>query len=495
MRGRGQGAALAVLSGLGFAAAFPPASRPAAAWVALVPLLVACAALRPRQAAVAGLCWTVAAAAAVAAFLPGMLSAYFGASAPAGWLGGATIVLLLHGTWIAAFAAWVAWLARRGAAHPLLVAAGWVTCELARTLGPFGSPWALLAHSQVAWTPVIQIADLAGPWGIGFVVAAVNASLAAALAPALRGRRAWGAPLATAALVAATLAYGHWRLARPAADGASIRVAVVQGGAASSADGARAERLARYAALTASVASDVDLVVWPEHALDDYLEEPSAARDAVLGLARAAPADFVIGGPSYTPSPAGVRYHNSAYLVRGGRVAARYDKHRLVPFAEDDRLAGGAGYAAGTGTFVLPGRLLRMATLLCVEAMDPGLVRGAVAEGAAILLNLSNDAWFGSADAARQQLAIATLRAVENRRPLVRAAATGFSAIVDPAGRTLARSGFDTREVLTATVRGAHARTVYQRIGDLAAWLLAAGVAGASLRSLLHPPRTTRRIR
>jgi apolipoprotein N-acyltransferase len=484
--------ALAGLSGLLFAAGFPPVAWTAAPWIALVPLLVACAALSPRQAAIAGLGWTVAAAAGVAAFLPTMLAGYFDAPTLVAWFGAVAIVVVLHGVWIAAWAAWVAWLVRRRAAHPLLVAGGFVVCELARSHGDLGSPWGLVATSQVGWTPMIQIADLAGPWGIGFLVVAVDACLAAALVPALRGRRPWRAPFVTAAAVLAALVYGHWRLAQPAGDGDPVRVAVVQGGAASSADGPR--RLARYAALSASVAAGADLVVWPEHALDEYLEEATPARDTLRALAQETRADFVVGGPSFTPSRDGVRYHNSAYLVRAGHIAGRVDKQRLVPFAEDDRLASlrtGARYTPGTGSRVLPGGL---GTLLCLEAMYPALARRAVDEGATLLLNLSNDAWFARADAAQQQLAIATLRAVETRRPLVRAAATGISAVIDPAGRTLARSGWGTREALTATVRGSRVRTVYQRVGDVFAWLVAAGVAGATLWSSFHPPHDRRRF-
>lgn len=493
--------ALAALSGGVWAAGFPPVSWVGAPWVALVPLLVACAVLTPGQAALAGLLWTVTAAAGVATFLPGMLARYFDASPALSWVGSAAVVVVLHGAWIAPFTAWVAWLVRRGAASPLLVAGGWLVSEVLRSHGTFASPWGLAAYSQVAWLPIVQIADLAGPYGIGLLVAAVNACLAAALVPALRGRRPLLAPIVTAAALALALAYGHWRLGQTFGDGDPQRVAVVQGGAASCDDGARTARLARYAALSAPVAAGADLVVWPEHALDDYLDEASPARDVVLRLAHATRGDVVVGGPSFVPSPAGVRYHNSAYLVRGGRVAARYDKHRLVPFAEDDRFrslrsAGDVRYTAGGGGFVLPGRALRLGALLCVEAMFPDLARRAVGEGADVLLNLSNDTWFGDAAAARQQLAIATLRAVEQRRYLVRAAATGFSAVVDPAGRTLARSGFATREVLTATVRATHARTPYQRGGDAVAWLVIAGVAAASLRSVLSPTvRNPRRFR
>jgi apolipoprotein N-acyltransferase len=338
---------------------------------------------------------------------------------------------------------------------------------------------------------MIQSADLAGPYGIGLLVAAVNAGAAAWLVPALRGRRPAISGAVIAAALAGALIYGQWRLGQAFGDGPGVGVAVVQGGAPAPERADRPARLSRYVALTRSgAAPQTSLIVWPEYATEAYLEEASAARAAILRVADEARADLVLGGPHYESSRSGTRYHNSVYLVRDGRLAARYDKHRLVPFAEDDRVArflgrAPSGYAPGVGPFVLPASGLRLGTVLCVEAMFPGLVRQAVRQGAEVLVNLSNDAWFGGAAPARQQLQIATLRAVENRRYLVRAAATGFSAVIDPHGRTLAESGLDRFEVLNATVRPSHAQTPYQRWGDGPAWLVIAGVAVATLRRWL----------
>jgi apolipoprotein N-acyltransferase len=416
-----------------------------------------------------------------------MLSRFFGLATIPSWLAAVAIVGL-PGIWVSGWAAWVAWLVRRRAAHPLLLAGGWVVCEFARAHGIAGNPWALTAHSQMPVAPLIQIADLAGPYGIGMLVAGVNACAAALLVPALRGRRPRLAIATTAAALAGVLVYGHWRLAQSFGDGAAVGVAVVQGGAPPAEKAGRAARLARYVTLTTSGAhADARLIVWPEHAVEAYLEEASRTRDTVLRMAGEARADVILGGPHYARSAAGTRYHNSAYLVRDGRLTARYDKHRLVPFAEDRRLDGlfGGGttsYTPGRGGFVLPGGLLRVGAVLCLESMYPDFVRAAVRQGAEVLVNLSNDAWFGSAAAARQQLDIATLRAVESRRYLVRAASTGFSAVIDPHGRTLAESELDAHQVLNATVRASRARTPYQRWGDAFAWTVIAGVAGASLR-------------
>jgi len=483
--------ALAGLSGMAYAAAFPPLSWSIAAWVALAPLLVACAGLSPLRAAMAGMCWTVTTAAGVAWFLPGMLSHYFGLATVPSWLASVAIVGGLHGVCVSGYAAWVAWLAQRRAANPVLLAGGWLVCEFARAHGVSGSPWALAAYSQLSRTPLIQIADLAGPYGIGMLVAAVNAGTAAMLVPALRGRRPLLAATTIAAALAGVLVYGQWRLGQTFGDGPAVGIAVVQGGATPAGQTQRSARLARYVALTTGGAvAATRLIVWPEYAVEAYLQEASSTRDTVLRMAHEARADLILGGPHYTWSASGTRYHNSVYLVRDGRLAARYDKHRLVPFAEDDRLEWLLGdkptsYTPGRGTFLLPATDLRVGTVLCVEAMFPDLVRQAVRQGAEVLVNLSNDAWFGRPEPARHQLEIAALRAVENRRYLVRAAATGFSAVIDPHGITLAQSEFDAHQVLNSTVRASRARTPYQRFGDAFAWVVIAGVAAATLRSVL----------
>jgi apolipoprotein N-acyltransferase len=482
--------ALATGSALAYAAGFPPLSWSIAPWLALAPLLVACAGLSPWRAAMAGMWWAVVAGLGVVWFLPAMLSRYFGLAAAPSWLATGAIVGAFHGVPVSLYAAWVAWLARRRAASPILLAGGWLACEFARAHGGLGSPWALAAYSQVYWTPLIQIADLAGPYGIGMLVAGVNACVAAWWVPALRGRRPRLAGATIAAALMSVCLYGQWRLGQTFAEGPAVQVAVVQGGAPPADAAQRAANLAGYVELTRSAAPQADLIVWPESAVTAYMEEPSSTRDTVLRLAGDTGADVILGGPHYTPSSSGTRYHNSAYLVRDGRVAARYDKHRLVPFAEDGRFSWLFGdkttsYTPGLGAFVLPATALRVGAFLCVEAMFPDLVLQAVRQGAEVLVNLSNDAWFGHAAPARQQLEIATLRAVENRRYLVRAAATGFSAVVDPYGRTLVESAFDADQVLNATVRASHARTPYQRWGDAFAWLVMAGVAGASIRSLI----------
>ncbi|HJQ85338.1 MAG TPA: hypothetical protein VKA21_14730, partial [Candidatus Binatia bacterium] len=209
---------LVALSALLYASAFPPLACTPLAWVALVPLLVAIAPASPRRAALLGLVWGVLMALGVGWPLAGMLGRYFGTPPWIGWLAWLAVAVFAAGVHYAAFAAWVAWLVRRGRGAPLAIAAGWALTELVRGRYAPQNPWALIAYSQTEWPRIVQIADLAGPYGIGFVVVAANAALAGLVCRRLAGRHPGWSTAGVAALVALTLGYGEWRL--DTADGA-----------------------------------------------------------------------------------------------------------------------------------------------------------------------------------------------------------------------------------------------------------------------------------
>jgi apolipoprotein N-acyltransferase len=475
----------AVLYGLGF----PPFSLPAVAWLTLVPLLVAVARVPPGRAAGYGLLFGVAATCTVAWWLPDMLRGYFGLSRAGSAVAFLVIGVGMVGVYFAVFGAWVSWLAARGAVTPWRIAAAWVACELARGSLRIASPLALIGYTQAHVTPLVQIADTTGPYGMGCLIAAANACLASAFVPALRTRRHALQVASVAVAIGAALLYGQWRLATTVDDGPPVGVAIVQGAVAPALHATVAERTAaldRYVALTRQAAG-ADLVVWPEYAVDFYLQDDVRARRAVLALSREVDVDLIFGAPHYARADGRTRYHNSAFLVRDGRFVARSDKLRLVPFAEESSLPWpfarrDAKYDAGREIHALPAASLRVGALMCGESMLPGLVRRVAATDSDVLANLSNDGWFGHEAGARQQLDSAVLRAVENRRYLVRATTTGFSAIIDPRGRVRATSTFGQPEVLTGDVHAARATTPYQRFGDTFAWLAVGLVAASTYR-------------
>jgi len=466
----------ALLSAMLYAAAFPPARLDWLAWVALVPLLAVAARRRPIPAARAGLVFGTTAGVLVSWWFPEMVAAFFGVSPVAGWLMLAAAATLFGGLPCAGFAAFVAWVARRGHAGPLVVAAGFGACELLRARLGIGYPWALFGYSQVAHPLVMQIAAASGPYGPGMLIAAVNALVASAFAPALRTPHPRRAAVAVGLLVVATLGYGALRLRQSFDDGAPFEAAAVQLGRGRAATASRAERLAdvaRYVALTRTLAAPPPaLVVWPEHAVPFFLQDDAAERAAVLA---ATPGDLVVGGPSYALGADGPRERNSIFLVRAGRLAGRYDKRLLLPFAEDAGWpatpAVAAPYVAGERVHALRTAHGLVGAFLCFEAMYPEVVRRFGAGGAVLLVNPSNDSWFRQAAAARHQLDIASVRAIENRRWLVRAATGGYSAVVDPYGRPVVVAGFGEPAAIRAWVRAGGTRTPYQRAGDLAVWL------------------------
>lgn len=481
---------LTVASALLYAASHPPLAWWPLAWVALIPLLVAVRRVRPLAAAVLGALWGIVVGFATGWVLPGMLADYFGLPVATAWPGAVALYLLLAGVQVAGFAAWLSWIGCRRPVGPLLVAAAWGAMELARGYSPVRCPWALLANSQVAFTRLIQIADLAGPYGIGMLVAAANVALGGLVIPALRGARPRRERLGVVAALLAALAYGTWRLATPVDHGDLVPVLVVQGsierGFQWKPEYARLG-VDRYLSLTRDGLGDARLVVWPEYAVSFYLQEPTPERGAILDAARAAGAELVLGGPHYEyGAQRETRYHNSVFLVRDGRVADRYDKQRLIPLAEESvrgLVTLRTGYTPGTGVHLLDARVGRIGALVCWEAMYPDVVRAEAGAGAGLLVNLSNDSWFGAAPQARQHLAFAVLRAVENRRWLVRAAQTGISAVIDPYGRVVAQTGFGRAEVLRAAVRASATRTPYQMWGDAAVWIAVAGIAVATVRA------------
>jgi apolipoprotein N-acyltransferase len=372
----------------------------------------------------------------------------------------------------------------------LLLAAGWGVCEFARANLLIGNPWALAGYSQVALTRLMQIADATGPYGVGMLIAAVNACLAGFFAPALRGRRLTVSCVGVIVALGVTLVYGGWRLAQIFATGEPIKAAVIQGAIERKFrqdPKYRVMNLNRYLTLTKeAAAAHPDLIFWPEYALDFYLRKDSPEREAVLGITRDMEADLILGGPHYSYGVSHIEYHNSVFLVRKGTLAGHYDKLRLLPFAEENQLAWlfphlRNNYEPGRHLHALRTRAAQVGTFVCFEAMYPELVRGFVQQGAEVLANPANDDWFGYAAPARHQLDIATVRAIENRRYLVRPTATGFSAIIDPYGRAIALSGFGSPAVLTASVRPSRTQTPYQRWGDMA---IGVAVAFATLSTL-----------
>jgi apolipoprotein N-acyltransferase len=537
--------ALPVLAGILLAAAYPPVRLVLPAFVGLVPLLVFIAERPPgatgrwsatRAGIVTGLVyfglqlyWMVVA-----------LSQYSSLAIPAYAL---TVVVLAGLT--GAFG-WGLHYTSERLGLPLVLTAAllWTTMEWVQgRLGDFAFPWLGLAYALTPYPILAGAADLVGARGLTLWIAGVNGLLAMALVRARAGVLHPGpdpgrgpAPILAAALLLAAVpaGYGVWRAATlellPVA-----RVAVVQPNIP--------QHLRFDAALTLDTSMtmltrltlnavredperhepvqgtrQLDLVAWPEVALTAELaDEPTLTR-TVRHLSARIDAPILVG--AYGTDGAG-RLYNSAFLIgEDGVRGPRYDKRRLVPFVERVplratgrrfgglergrdaplfRTASSHGRADPTGPVsalaVGPDRPAGAAfgVLICYEAIFADLARSYRRSGADYLVNITNDGWFGRdtpygrTTALWQHPAHVTMRAIENRIGVARAANTGISMFVDPLGRTRQGTPLFVHDVRVETVLTTRQLTLYTRWGDWLTTLTALATLALLLVARLAP--------
>lgn len=497
----------AVAGGLLLALAFPVADWGWLAWIALLPLFAAIDDSAPRAAFGRG--WLFGFSFHLAALYWITPTLIENAGVP---LLAACVPTLLLGAVLAvycgAFAAAVAGAARGGIPAPMFAPACWVALEWLRAHLFSGFPWVSLGYSQYRQIASIQISELTGVYGLSALVVLFNATVFAVI-------RRQGSPRARAAqlgaltfALAAVHLFGVLRLRD--LDGRTadrhLRAAILQGNIPQNRKwdpDYQEETISTYEALTREAArSRIDVAVWPETAAPFFFQLGGPLAERVRSLSRETGLWLVVGSPGFERGPAGEsRLFNRAYVLSpGGETAGHYDKVKLVPFGEyvpgrrllfflDKLVAGGGEFVPGPGPVALPLANRRAGVLVCYEAIFPDLVRRFVDGGADVLLNLTNDAWYGRTSAPGQHLAMAALRAVENRVPLLRAANTGFSAVVHPDGRIAQRTELFERGYLVADLRWPAVRTFYTRYGDVfaAACAVAAGLllGAAPLRRAL----------
>ncbi len=367
----------------------------------------------------------------------------------------------------------------------------WGALELLRGWLFTGFPWLALASAFSFWPSWIQAASLIGSLGLGAFM--VSASWLAARFLAPDGPHALSLILG-AALLAMPPVHGAYVLSRPLAPIASVTAGVVQGNIEQAVkwDQAFVENtIQQYSVLTAELVAahketPLSLVVWPETAMPFFMQEDRAETRQVRRLVRDLSTPLLSGAPAYVkfPDKKGHSLYNRAFLFDGyGNPAGHYDKEHLVPFGEYvpfaeyfpfvDKLVHGIGdFRKGSFNAPLYSGRLALGVLICYEAIFPELAQERVAQGANLLVNISNDAWYGRSSAAAQHLSLALLRAVEQQRGLVRATNTGISVLSTPRGEILASLGlFETRAVAASV--GLHTEiSVYHRLYDVINYLL-----------------------
>jgi apolipoprotein N-acyltransferase len=341
-----------------------------------------------------------------------------------------------------------------------------------------------LGDSQVEVLPVAQVASVLGVYGVSLLVAGVNAAIAVALLEP--GRRRLQTIAGTVAVLAAVAVWGSWRVADGTLtrEGTPIRVGLIQGNIEQQEkwDPSQARRIfTTYIAMTRdAVRRGAEYVIWPESSTPFMFEEDSNG-NAIRDLAAEVGVPIQFGSDQIERGPM-PRLYNAAFLVGPDRqTAAVYRKMQLVPFGEFiplqrwisflSPLVGDLGtFAAGEDVVLLPVGTHNVSTAICYEVIFPGLARRAVEKGSELLTTITNDAWYGRTSAPYQHWALASMRAIEQGRYLARAANTGISGAVDPYGRVVGKSAIFEQVGLVVEVRFLQGRTIYSRIGDVAAY-------------------------
>lgn len=478
---------LAAVSGLLLILSFPKFGHGAVAWVALVPLLTALPGTSGWRALRLGYITGAVSALGVLYWVSLVVVQYGGIPLP---IGIAIMVALCLA--FALFPSVFAWAVARLVVHfgtvGLLGApVVWVATELLRAYTAFQFPWCQLGYSQYRFLPVIQVASVTAVYGVSFLLVSTSALLAFAASEGRpRPRRFAAAGLAL--VLGAAWGGGAWAMSRPLPESGRTRVGLVQGGIRQEdkwlPERAR-DNIGRHLQLTYEAAArGARLVVWPESAVPFLYDENPDLAEGLRVMAQTNDIYLFFGNDDRVRDPAGEvkTYVGAKLLTPEGELTLRYHKIQLVPFGEyvpmQPLFTLGGRFAAKVVREVsdfTPGSEPVVAEVdghlvggyICYEAIFPGLVRRFALAGAELLVNVTNDAWYGTTSAPHQHLAMAAFRAVENRRYMVRAANTGITAVVDPWGRILEPTRLFDRTVLVRDVPFIAEMSFYTRHGDV----------------------------
>ena len=497
-----QTACLAVASGLLQILLFPKFSLSWVSWVALVPLLFALFQETSwKRALLLGWIFGVVFFSGCCYWILNVLQGY----GDLHWSGAVLLFALLivylslfPGLFACAFS-------RTSLKFPgacFLLAPGlWVATEYLRGHLLTGFPWCLTGYVLIDNTSLAQIATFTGVYGLSFLVVLINASITGLFfrsKPSLLclpvtlvflGVLMWVGtkPLDTdhtgeahARLVQTHIPLDHpWD---PQSQSRLLEELIELSLSPPLTDSASTPE----ADPPLSAPHRASLLIWPETPAPFYFHEDPSFRRTMNRLAGSSGSTLLFGFVDWPSGNEGSHtgpYNSVGTVSPAGDLIAQYDKMHLVPFGEYvpwswlfffvEKISTGVGdYQPGSRVVV--SRLEsgeKVGVFICYEAIVPNLVRRFVAEGAEVLVNVTNDAWFGNSAAPHQHLLMARMRAVENRRYLLRAANSGISAVIDPMGRILSSTGLHRRTVLDVGFRFRQTPTFYSRNGDLFAWL------------------------
>ncbi|MGI6295850.1 MAG: apolipoprotein N-acyltransferase [Armatimonadota bacterium] len=464
---------LPATSGIILAMAMPEPGWSVLAWVGLVPLMVALRGVGAKRAALCGLISGLVYYAVILRWI-----SLFGFLP---WV----LLSIQQALFFAAFAAIFVRVSpnRIGGLGYVAVPAAWTALQYMRTLGPYAFIWGNLAHSQANSLYVSQIAAITGPWGIDFLLCFVSLAISYA---DLRKRRALIPMAAAVILIVGVLTFGivSMRAAEPA--GPHRKVAVLQGNMKNDLHPIPnyiPKALQRYSELTRYAAnSKPDVILWPETALPTDISD-SIIASPLSDLAIETGSFLLVGGYDL-PDPVHCNciYNSLQAIAPDGEYLGVYRKVHLVPYGEFVPMRKQMPFLSRYGVrdtdlcaahqhTLLDTPIGKVGTSICFESTFSHIAREEALGGAEILCVVSNDAWFQRTPAAQQHFMMARLRAIENRRYLMRAAGTGISAVIDPHGRVHKRLGLFVPGIIIDDVVASRSLTIYTLYGDWFAYL------------------------
>jgi apolipoprotein N-acyltransferase len=397
----------------------------------------------------------------------------------------------------------------RDASRVLALAASLTIGEWLRGHVLTGFPWNAFGYALTEPLALAQTASLIGLWGLTFLSVAIFASPAVLIDGRSRGRKPWIAPVVAVLLLVAMGIFGAVRLSlNPTATVANVKLRIMQPNLQQDVRfnySAKAEVMQKYLTLSDRASGpqstgvrDASILIWPESAFPFFLTREA---DAMAQIADLLPKGTVlitgsVRAPDLPPGVRITRAYNSIYVIdHDGSVLSVYDKLHLVPFGEylpfqdlmeklgfEQLTKVQGGFIPGTRrrTLAIP-NAPRALPLICYEAVFPGDVAPGD-DRPGWIVNLTNDGWFGISTGPYQHLQQARLRAIEEGLPVVRAANTGISAVVDPLGRMVARLGLGVEGVLDSSLPSAIPPTIYARSGDIPAAIIVAAALILTIR-------------
>lgn len=371
----------------------------------------------------------------------------------------------------------------------------WVVIEYLRSYLFTGFPWSSIGYTQYKFLTLIQIADITGIYGVSFLVLAVNGALADIF---FIRRRVKDMPLfplsqtvigfsALALVVIITIIYGQWKMGQQV-PGKYVKISIVQGNIEQDKkwepDYQRSV-LETYQKLSYEAAtSSPSMIVWPETAVPFIFNTNESLANELLYFQRRIDTYLLFGSILYKENPEGKNsFSNSAVLLdKTGKTIYEYDKIHLVPFGEYvplqkvlffiSKLVVGVGdYSEGDHYAVAKTPFGSFATVICYEIIFPGLVRKFFTDEGDFLVNITNDAWFGRTTGPYQHFSMTVFRAIENRKPVIRAANTGISGFIDSRGRIITKTELFQRDSITRTIKTTETKSFYTEYGDLFSYL------------------------